>query len=646
MEKSTGPPLNWDEIVECLRECISETDALSRFLHKPKVPSDKKLARIVGKQQFKDVFLPAMVHYIRRYLIWREEPGAIQPVDEIEQSMFDVLSRTLQEESAVNLDILKMIVNRFDTIKDKHKKRLFHSDYMSLDVEEGLYSRKFIDDFAVELIQAGSQAEFLKWDCPPGKVRQEILTDSYGEFQVKLAPEVKIWETNGFRGAGIEPPLKPSNYKPEEIEKECKYEVVKKGDTEVIKPTCTTKRYNPPGSVCEGEHVGNVCLRVPVIGVGEMVRLVGVNFFNDQCFVQINLKKDYNVQTTFKCDVCGDMITPLEEIVYGKPKLIDDSRVRDEITFWVDPDTWTSKKMPAGIYDLVVKVPNSINWSPLGTKQKPPTNFYSKPRPVRILPMAGDYKVWIDELHCEEETNGPGSDEVGVIVWGAEYDKKGTVSTWEEKEDMFNNTGLEDVDSGDVVGLSLYLAGSPQKYQRVGTDKLAYGISITGYEIDSEDVYKDQVKGAWEVFERMWNEVAWPFYGAGGAVTIAGWAGWISTLGAGLAGAVITGIKFIITLFLSWWATPDLIMKEVLNLNPSTLDFLTHPATQMPLDYKYDVDSIHVHVVPQSKKEVPPTKKESGYIEYIEKRKYRCDDEDSTYWLTIKYRRETTPQLV
>jgi hypothetical protein len=645
MERSTESSLNWDEIVECMRKCVSETDEFSRLLHKPKVPSDKKLARIAGKQQFKDVILPTMVHYIRRYLIWREEPSAIKPMDELERSMFGVLSRALEEDPAVDLDILQMIVNRYDTIKDKHKKRLFHKDYIDLGVEGGIHPETLVEDFSLELIKAADQWGLIKWVCPPGKVRQETISDQLGEFQVKLAPEVNIWEINGLRGADIKPSLKPSSYTSDEIEKECKYEIVKKGDTEVIKPTCTTKQYNPPGSVCEGEHVGNVCLRVPVIAVGEFVKLVGVNFFNDQCLVKLSLKKDPNVQATFKCDVCGDMKAPLQEIVGGKSKLIDDSCVRDLITFYVDSDTWTSKKMPAGIYDLVVLVPNSIDWTSPYTKQKPQF-FYSKPRPVRVLPMFGDYKVWIDELYCEEETDGPGSDEVGVIVWGAEYDKKGTVHTWEEREDALNNSALDNVDTGDVLGLSLYLVGSLQDYQRVGTDKLAYSIAITGYEIDSEDVYKDQVKGAWEVFKKMWNETAWPFGVAGGGVTVAKLAGWLSSLGAGIAGAVTVAIEFVLSLFLSWWAPPDLIMKDTLNLNPSTLDFLTHPSTQIPIDYKYDMDSIHVHVVPQSKKEVPPTKKEAGYIEYIEKRRYRCDDEDSTYWLKIRYRRETTPKLV
>lgn len=634
--------LNWDEIVKCLRKCISEREEFSRLLHKPKVPSDKKLARIAGEQKFKDVVLPAMVHYIRRYLLWSEDPGAIRPIDEKEQSMFRVLSRVLEEKSSVDSGTLKMIVNRFDTIRDKHKERLFHEDYMSLKVGEGIREGQLFKDLSIELIKAAHHEGLLKSVCPPGKVRQERVFDPDGKEVGKKPPKVKVWEINDLRGADMEPSLKPSSYNQEEIEKECKYEVVKKGDTEVIKPTCVTKQYKPPGSVCEGEHVGNICLRVPVIAVGEMVTLVGANFFDDQCLVKLSLKKDLKVHTTFKCSVCGDTKTKVED---NDGNLIDDSRVRDLITFYVDPDTWTSKKLPAGIYNLQVLVPNSINWSSPYTKQKPKF-FDSKPRPVRVLPMHNDYKIWIDELYCEKETSGAGSDEVGITVWGSEYDKKGTVRTWEETEDMFNNKGLEDVDSGDVVGLSLYLVGSPQKYQRVGADKLAYGISIIGYEIDSEDVYKKQVRGAWEVFKTMWNEMALPFYGVEGGVGLAKLLGWLGTAGAFIVGALIAAIKFAITLFLSWWAPPDLIVEDVLALDSSTLDFRTHPTTSMPIDYKYDTGSIHVHVVPQSKKEVAPTKKEAGYVEYIEKRKYTCDQEESIYWIIVKYRRVTTPQPV
>ncbi len=639
-------PAFQEYLLERIRAALSESGERPGIVHKPKLPAHDKLARIVAQQEYNDVVLPTTVQYIRRFLAWRGQPEMINPVDDLEESMFRLLSRLPEENPRVTLDTYEWILARFDEIKEKHKQHLFHEAYLNLPQEVGVDKHQLASDLAIELIWAAKQAKLNAWGGLPGKARQESVLVPSGDPDggmkwVKQEPKIKIWEINKLRGAALEPPIDPIYYTDDEVEQECTYTSVKKDSQELIQVTCEKKKYNPTAP-WEGEHVGDICLRIPDISVNEMVEVVGSNFFNDQVVVRISLKTDPQFSATFKCNVYGDQNTPVQD---NAGKLINDTRVRDRLTFFIDNDAWGSKNMPAGIYNLQVGVPNTINWSWGGAA--PPDMFWSSARPVRVHPFLADYKIIIDELYCEQETqpfDTIASDEVGVIVFGVKTDEQGNVTPWDATEDMFNNPGLEDVDTGDKVPMDLWVLGHRRQagldaYERV-TPNMNYALTLFGYDIDSEDVYKDQIRSSWDVFKEMWGWDKWVSEGLGGAVKLASLIGWISSLKAGIAGAIIAAIKFLVTLILSWWAPPDLIMKDLIALSPTYLDYRTRLGTKLPIDYKYDVDNIHVHVIPVSKQLVPASDGEPAYVEYVEKRKYVEDDsENSTYWLTFKYRR-------
>lgn len=625
-------------LMDMLNTLLERTGEEARR-HKPKVPSDKKLAKLSGRAPYRDVVLPAFVHYIRRFMVWRETKGEISPVDEAEQRVFDRLARLIDNDVVPEQALLR-ILNRFDEMKDRHKEKLFTPSYMNLQIEEGVLSEDLARDFAKEVMDAAHASGIFKWKCPPGRLRQrtagggELLHTFY-----TLAPRVRIWEVNGLRGAEMDPPLQASDYGSDELAKKCKYEVVEIGGEEVVKTSCEIGKFNPPTEDCEGEHVGDVCLRVPNIAVGDTVRLIGANFFEKDIQVHLRHIHDPQVGATFGATVCGDLKTPMEEIVNGAAVIIDDSRVRDEARFYVDPDVWTSLAMPAGIYNLTVEVPNTDAWHL--PYEQPPQHFLSNKRPVRVSASQGDYKVWIDEIECEEETDGGGSDDVGVVLWGAEYLRNNTVKSWDRVQDETNNRDLTDVDSNEWFPLKMYLLGDDDEYARVGGDLQACSVSLTGYEIDDTDVYKDQVREGWTIFKEMWDELQLPYEIISTVATIAEFVGLLSSLGASIVGAIAAACAFIISVFYAMWAPPDLIMRDNINLTLTGLDFLTHPMTQVPKDEQYEADSIKVQVVPEMKFEVHATQDHEGYMEYIERRRYRCDDEDSTYWLTLRYRRKT-----
>lgn len=646
-----SPILNWPEfqehLLERIRAALSESGQRPGIVYKPKLPAHKKLARLAGQQEYKDVVLPTTVHYIRRFLAWRDQPEMIKPVDDLEESMFHLLSSLPERNPRVTLETYEWILARFDEIKEKHKQYLFHEAYLNLPTGVGVEKRQLASDLAYELIWAAKQAKLNAWGGLPGKVRQESVLVPSGDpdggmkWVKREEPKIKIWEINKLRGAALEPVINPADYTDDEIEQECTYINFQKDSQQFFQVTCDKKKYNPSEN-WEGEHIGGICLHIPEISINEMVEVIGSNFFNDQVVVRISLKTDSQYKTTFKCNVDGDQATPIQD---NAGTLINDTRVRDRLTFFIDNDTWTSHNMPAGVYNLQVGVPNTINWSSGGAA--PPPMFWSSARPVRVRPHQADYKIIIDELYCAQETqpwDSVASDEVGVIAFGIKTDEQGNVTTWNVTEDMFNNSGLEDVDTGEKVGMDLWLLGDKMRtgldaYERV-TPNMNYALTLTGYDIDSEDVYKHQVQSSWDVFKEMWGWDKWTSDVLGGAVGFAKLVGWIGPLSAGIAGAIITAIKFLVTLILSWWAPPDLIMKDIITLSPTYLDYRTRLGTKIPIDYKYDVDKIHVLVQPVSKQMVPSLGNEPAYVEYVEKRKYVEDQsENSTYWLTLKYRR-------
>ena len=208
-----------------------------------------------------------------------------------------------------------------------------------------------------------------------------------------------------------------------------------------------------------------------------------------------------------------------------------------------------------------------------------------------------------------------------------------------------NNRDLADVDSGESFPLNMYLLGSDRDYQRLGGDLRACSVSLTGYEIDEQDAYKNQVREGWTVFKAMWDELQLPYQIISTAASIAEFVGLLSSLGSSIIGAIAAACAFIISLFYAMWAPPDLIMRDQINLTLSQLDFLTHPMTQLPMDAQYEADAIKVRVEPGTKYVVQPTQAHEGYVEFSERRRYRCDGEDSTYWLTFRYRRKTHEKL-
>ncbi|HEX6014881.1 MAG TPA: hypothetical protein VFY87_24410, partial [Geminicoccaceae bacterium] len=135
-----------------------------------------------------------------------------------------------------------------------------------------------------------------------------------------------------------------------------------------IVATCARQHPLPPSpgalfSFCEGgQHYtkDNDCLRIPAQRPGGSIKLRGFNFITPTVKVRVSLVGDPSIFREEDCIVWGDQVTPLKD---PANHFIVDERVSD----WVDfPLPSAHPKipgapLPAGLYEVVVKVPNVTN---------------------------------------------------------------------------------------------------------------------------------------------------------------------------------------------------------------------------------------------------------------------------------------------
>ena len=101
-------------------------------------------------------------------------------------------------------------------------------------------------------------------------------------------------------------------------------------------------------------------------------------------------------------------------------------------------------------------------------------------------------------------------------------------------------------------------------------------------------------------------------------------------LGAPWAAAIAAAIAFAINAFVALWAPADLIIEDTASF--TTLDLAALTSVNFPSPPVVEFTSagdIDVKVVPVSKG-----------VEYIERREYRSNEEDSEYHITLRYSRK------
>ncbi len=434
--------------------------------------------------------------------------------------------------------------------------------------------------------------------------RNRFFDPSGGEsFEIQL----RICSVNGLRTNEFAPALRPGDYLPSELEQHCELVLVDgepKLDCQVQKGSC-------PGNFLED----TTCLRVPGVRAGEAVVLEGVNFASVDAKVRLAAHPPGTVSREVEAFVVGDLATPVTEVVDGETRAIRDCRVHDRLTFVVPAD------LPPAVYSLQVAIPNVTGFPVFGD------TIVSNPQYIRVSPApTARFRISSETLTSREETAPArfGSDEVRVRVRAypviANLD---TLTLGEEQ--AFDSPEFGDMDSGDVRQMAAVLFDQTGPMDGVV-------MTITGFEIDSEKAYREQIDSFTEAFlhylKIVLKAIATAFMA--GALAI----GVKDLLKLGLSHPIILAIAaavvLVVVLVVAAWAPADLIIEDSLGFTLADLDELTSANFPLAgLTQYVTQQGIKVKVVPLEK---APT-------QYRERREYRSETEDSRYEIVLRYNR-------
>ena len=589
--------------------CVPAPDPAEGF--KPKTDLQTKLAELLENNPIPSTLAGSFFRLTHRFNLGRA------PANELEASVFGMLDGLSPEVQAV----LGCGLQRFDAVPLEDRLRLFGPEFAELD-DEPVSVDKLAPLVADELMQRASLAAVGDADCGTERPGQRRFT---GDSDGVPFFENFIWRLKRPKGGGVDDWLHTAAYRlapgeppftltPDEIEQQCTIDAAGQRN-------CENQTTN-----CPGQFLNGVCLRVPNVAPGNPILLEGMNFFDVNARVVLSAKPPGVVKRRVDdVHVCGDITTPVIEIVDKLEHVIQDSRVKDVLSFTVPKD------LPDGIYEVNVIVPNTPGslFPEFETRGIRPL--------IRVIQAATDcFQIASVQLRCVEETDsflGFGSDEVGIRILTAPIHRvilaDGTETSVPGKMDAPKNFRFGDVDSGDTRDMAMVL------FQR---SKIAgVTMNIIGHEIDNNKAYEEMITELTDVYMLMltstWNKAL------NVLLTIVGAQVWPKAWGGAVVGAalgqladyVIVGVVTIVS-----GAAPDLIIEDAkAGLDGTELAELTSPNFPNP--------SVRMFTsAGKIKVTVTPVDKVTG--QYRERRRYRSDGEDSTYEITLRYNRFSEEQ--
>src|SRR5439155_12649755 len=207
------------------------------------------------------------------------------------------------------------------------------------------------------------------------------------------------------------------------------------------------------------------------------------NFISTEAKVRLAAQAPGTIMREVDAHVVGDIETPLTEVVNGTTVTIRDCRVHDRMSFVVPDD------LPDGIYSVQIAMPNVSGFPDFGDTILSNVEFIQV-----IPPSTARFKISSETLHAREETSPAsfGSDEVRVRVIAIPFTVTATGLT-RGPEQQFDSPEFGDVDSGETRDMTAVLF-----QQDAPTDGVVMLILL--YEIDIEQVYRDQINSFTDAF--------------------------------------------------------------------------------------------------------------------------------------------------
>jgi hypothetical protein len=560
---------------------------------KPKQSRKRKIERLLAGNPVPSSLAASFFHLSRRFL------GGKSAANPFEESVFSFLGSLPSETRG----ILSCAVGSFDSLPTSDRNRLFASS-LALDPNVPLDVTQLAEAFAAELRQQVGRTVFADPGGAelerPGKNR--FFKPGVEDFTIQLL----ICRVNGFRTASFSPFVPPGDYLPEELQTNCT-PIVVNGQPQL---DCKVQQGNCPGNFLSDQ----TCLRVSDVQTGQAVLLEGVNFISTDAKVRL-AAKDGTFTRDVDAHVVGDLDTPLTEVVDGATVTIRDCRVHDRMTFVVPDDA------PPGVYSLQIVMPNVSGFPEFGA------SILSNMEFIQVAPPAtARFQISSEKLIAREETSPAtfGSDEVRIRV--SAFPVTATLTSLIlGAEQRFDSPEFGDVDSGETRDMTAVLF-----HQDAPVDGVA--LIVTGYEIDSEKAFRDQINSFTDAFLHYLKIALAAITTGLGAAALA--IGVKDLIALGLAHPIILAVAAAVTLavvvFVALWAPADLLIEDSMGFTLIDLSALTNANVPLPATSTHtSQQGIKVTVTPLEK--IPN--------QFRERRSYRSDDEDSIYEIVFRYNR-------
>ncbi|MEO0600189.1 MAG: hypothetical protein AAF211_02065, partial [Myxococcota bacterium] len=538
-----------------------------------------------------------------------------EPNDDIENATFvasfpgaDVVLSNVSIDDDLDPDVREAVrrtVAAVDALPDEDRDWLYDGRVLS-DVGP-LTASSLADAVAREWLTRASLRTFDEADpavCVDaeraGEPRVSLCPDIDSPFE-GLCPQIcRITTTgrpDGIRTQGHVPPVKI--YEPSELEQVCNPDPVR-GD-----PNCSFVR----APDCTGPGQGGACLHVPAVRRGETVVLEGTGFFSTDARVRLTGNWPSTWLSEVDAHVCGDT-----EAATDSPN--DCAHITDRLTFEV-PD-----ELPVGRYWVAVVLDNDVG-DPEFTRD---TYASSSGVMIEVLaPEDATFQLVAETLDCVDETNPDwlGSDELGGRIVVVTVSEDGTIGDLSEGTTAFE---FGDLDSGDTRTLDRVLFSGP-----VDT---ALAMTVVGFEIDNREAYEQGVRAFEDAYARIletnWAKVA----SAVGALTKAG----VTAAGGSPALAEVAGkaIEQAFIVIVAVWAPADPVIEDAAGLSHRTMSQLTSLNFELPEPTAMQTSmGIDASAAPCEECDDPA----KLHHQYLERRRYRSDDQGSTYEIVIRYNR-------
>ena len=474
----------------------------------------------------------------------------------------------------------------------------------------------------------------------PGRVRPYPL--DLGEFGGRIeVVDPTICTIMGLRRATYVP--EPVPWGDHELERDCRVVENAAGDPTV---ECGRFRQGTRGEPCPaGATSEGVCLRVPEVPHGTTLMITGFNFVSYEARVRLRDPVDPMIEYVSPARVVGDGSVPVEEIsTAGEADIICDCRVQDTLYFDL-PTHWDparAEEVMAGDYPIRIEFKNPGDHfdtvSVFSSLRMPPEWLVSKWDMIRVLPPE-DFtgRITLDEVWCDEMTDGLGADDLLLRVSGFTING-GITSRILPTPPPFRH---DDFDSREA-----FADRPPPGFRRAGpslNQVIFEGpvpdfvvLNVIGFEVEDLELARQAILDFDEAFvyaiEWFWDNVLSllpedVLEDIGSAIEELDFWGWA---------LIILGVLVTAGIMALWAAIsiPDVILLEFLPIPKTHFYFLTHPRNPLPpptpeIRFGESPDQVRVTAAPVSKLA----------NDYIEARRHRNEDEDSTYRLIVRYSR-------